>query len=181
MSEPDSLYMQVPIAPDNFKAFMESKALSPLAFSDWEAWLATKEYFSTLSKEDIAGSAVGDITVGQCLVRWLDEPRTGTRSVYDAAKEHWELKILAFSENFLEYIAFLSVLRGVSSFMQPGQSGFLFVYDHMFGREGEEDVTAYLELSHEKSDFCAVNKDRLDTVKRKMDALLEELQNQWED
>ena len=135
MSEPASLYARFAIRPEAYQAFRASPVSAPADFPDWAAWSATRPmHGGPLSPAALAEMRSSGETTGAVLDQWLaDEEQPVDGNVQEQMDgETWTLTIALFSDNYIEWIGFLSVLRGIAPFLDD-EGGAVLVHDYLWG------------------------------------------------
>ena len=141
MSEPSSLYARFAIRPEAYDAYRASPVSAPADFPDWAAWAASRpmqgEPPSAAALAEMRGSGE---TTGAVLDQWLGEDEQPVEGNVQQHRddETWTLSILLFSENYFEWMVFLSVLRGVAPYLDDG-GGAVLVHDYLWG-DTESDM-----------------------------------------
>ena len=135
MSEPSSLYARFAIRPAAYQAFRASPVSAPADFPDWVEWAATRpmhgEPPSAAALAEMRGS--GEPT-GAVLDQWLgeDEQPVEGNVRQERDDETWTLSVALFSENYFEWMVFLSVLRGIAPYLEDG-GGAVVIHDYLWG------------------------------------------------
>src|SRR6476660_7511369 len=129
MSEPNSSYARVRLSEAAFSAFLASTPARPSQYTDWIPWLATRNYSGAISQAEIEQmdsvyeGEKGLLSVGAVLDVWLNAPHFNVgESRYDGETHTWTFGNLEGSENYKDFIYFLSILRGVAQYKDlPGR------------------------------------------------------------
>lgn len=112
------------------------------------------------SAKDLSEMTGKSQTAGEALDEWLLEDQRFPGNVqqsFDATGSVWTLSMVEFSENYLEYAFFVSLLRGAAPFLS-GDGGAVVVHDYLWG-----DTT---------SDFAVLFEDVGSTIADEIPALL---------
>ena len=141
MSEPSSLFARFAIRPEAYQAFRASLVSAPADFEDWAPWAATRPmHGDPLTAEALAEMRGSGETTGEVLDQWLaddEQPVEGNvRERHDG--ETWTLSIALFSDNYVEWVVFLSVIRGIAPFLEEG-GGAVLIHDYLWD-DTEADV-----------------------------------------
>lgn len=135
MSEPSSLYARFAIRPEAYQAFRASPVAAPADFPDWAAWSATRPmHGGPLSAAALAEMRSSGEPTGAVLDQWLgeDEQPVEGNVREERDDETWTLSIALFSENYIEWIGFLSVLRGIAPYLDD-EGGAVLIHDYLWG------------------------------------------------
>jgi len=147
MSEPSSAYARVRLSKAAFAAFLASVPARPNQYPDWIAWLATSSYSGTLTQADIDQMGYDDYdrdkisSVGAILDLWLNAPHFSVgESRYDNETQTWTFGNLDGSENYRDFIVFLTILRGVAYFKDLPGEDFILIFPFFWGGPPEAYV-----------------------------------------
>jgi hypothetical protein len=152
MSEPSSLYLRVTLTQEKRDALMASRIALPKDYDDWMPWLATKKMYGSVTANDIKKLGASDTeTFGAYINALTREMWTGARAQYDAATQRWTLVVLQLSENYLDFIDALAILRAVARYKDLAGDDFILVYPYIWGNAPD----AYVELAQGASKFIA--------------------------
>lgn len=150
MSEPSSFYLRVTLTPEALKAFRASPVSLPSAYDDWSEWLENSQFHGTIGPERIAKletymQSLG--TVGTYVDQWLDSRYSQpVRDHYNPETQTWTLCILQCSENYVEFIEVLSIMRAACQFKDV-QSGddFILIFSYLW--DGGINVYVPLDMN----------------------------------
>jgi len=147
MSEPSSLYARIRLSESAFTAFQGSVPALPSQYPDWLSWLATRHYTGTLSQADIDQMSYDGYdqnkvsSIGKIVDWWLGAPHyTVGQSRYNAETQTWTFGLLDSSENYKDFIVFLSILRGVARFKDLPGEDFILIFPFFWGGPPEAYV-----------------------------------------
>lgn len=155
MSEPSSLYARVRLTPAAFAAFQASSRVLPNAYHDWRGWLDRQQYYGSISDDQITSATHPEN--GSTVGAYLAEPSTlqefGLGSHYDAATQTWLFRLIECSENYVDFLLILSVLRAVAHYKDLPANGatddFILIYPFLWGG----DANAYVVITAGASSF----------------------------
>ncbi len=133
MSEPSSLYAKIRLSKAAKQNFLDSKATTLEKYTDWISWLQDKEFHGSLTEADVNGIDYGKSTVREYLDVWIASPYSYGFEEYDEKTGTWIISLYEFSENYLEYISFLHVLRSVQRFKDTDDEDFILIHSYMWG------------------------------------------------
>lgn len=157
MSEPSSLYAKIHISKEGRDKFLESHINNPSYYEDWLLWLNNKEYSGSAITETTLGQVAYNSSLsGQYIQEWMSNPSAFSYELYDESSEIWLLSMYEFSENYLEYISFLNVLRGVDRFVDREGEGYILVHSYVWG---DTDSDALVHVSKGNSNIVNTIKD----------------------
>jgi len=158
MSEPSSLVVRAHLPPEAYERFLASLVAPVHHFNDWQqinakfdmAWLEKIHYEPMLHVRD-----------------WLhgftrppkDWPKelqmfaiANTHVVYDSKQQCLHIDVLEFSENLIEYVEALNVLRQLAHFKEtPNSDDFILIYPYLWNNtSGYIDVGIELSAGHSR-------------------------------
>ena len=139
MSEPSSLYARVRLTASAFAAFQASPLTLPGAYTDWHVWLDGQRYYGQISDDQIATAAHPEPanTVGAYLAETAAMSAFGLGSHYDPVTETWLFRLIECSENYIDFLLILSVLRAVAHYKDlpadPANDDFILIYPFLWG------------------------------------------------
>jgi hypothetical protein len=154
MSEPSSLVMQVHITVQQWVNYLTSEVRGVQNFDDWNlidedfqpSWLEKIDYGQTKTAQD---------WLAACLPRgW---PGVIQPLVVDPERDLVTCVVLEFSENLIDFIDALNVLRRVAQHKDSSESDFVLIYPYFWN---PKFVFAAIELSAGKSRFLDPDQDR---------------------
>lgn len=185
MSEPSSLYLQIPIKAAQRQAFLEHPIVPAGQYTDWLSWLDRKKFHGSITQADIEAWKYPEQNTGDYLTPFLTGPFDGnSQASYDAEKELWTISVLEFSENYFDFIRFLGTFRVISQYMKTnlkaGEEGFVLIQDFLWDASAESDVC--LQLTTEGSNILESTPPvYLETAKQAWQTHLDHIQEQWKD
>lgn len=157
MSEPSSLYMRITLTPQAFAAFCQSRPVAPRFYQDWQSWLATQTFYGEITDERIAQLPAAEVTsLGEYLTYLAKDMDAGpAKTVYDPVTKRCTLAVPQLSENYIDFIEVLTLLRGVAHYKDLPGEDFILIYPHFWGGAPE----AYLVITEGSSQFVAPTPD----------------------
>ncbi len=140
-SEPEALYLHIPVSPEQYNAYRYGP-LPVLLPGDATDWMDEPEdYRARIAVEvakrlAVAGKAFP--TVDDYLNSWPIWPpqlANGNRQdfivdIYDPKQQVWTFALWEFSENYLQIVEMLTVLRGIANHVKPDQAGIVALYSY---------------------------------------------------
>lgn len=133
MSEPSSFFMKVTITKEAKEKYLRYKLRDIQPYTDWLDWLSNKRYYGTITEEDLNPAYYGSGTIESYIDQWVGFPRTFGFNEYDEERQVWTVSLYEFSENFIEYINFVSVFRHLQNYIEESSSGFVLVHSYIWG------------------------------------------------
>src|SRR5262245_61939956 len=121
---------------ERFAAFQASRLVPPRQYGDWRAWLGSKRFYGEISNAEIEAMAhpEGEIRMGDYLSGLVRQIYLGpAKSDYDPLSKTWTLRVMQCSENYLDFILILSVLRAVASYKDLHGDDFILIYPYLWG------------------------------------------------
>lgn len=155
MSEPSSLYARVRLTSSAFAAFEASPPVPPKAYDDWRGWLDRQRYYGDIDDDKITSATHSEnfSTVGAYLAMPVTLGEFGLGSHYDAATQTWHFRLVECSENYLDFLLILSVLRAIAHYKdlpaEPANADFILIYPFLWGG----DANAYVVITPGASYF----------------------------
>ena len=146
MAECDSLYVKIPIQQEKLNEFFNSRPVPCRLDDDWKAWWDSRQMYGKESLEQIPAY------LKQTNREIFDELLAGrsfvSREFYDVEAETWTFLSLFFSENYVEILPMLSLLKNLAIYQKPDQNGIALIYDRYWG---SDEVMACMIFSDQKA------------------------------
>ncbi len=165
MSEPSSLYMRVTLSQARLDAFLHSPLNSgdylPHASTDWRSWLDSKRFYGQISDREIAEmNPIRNLglpphsTVADFITNLVEDIYFSPGQVQsDPVCHRWSLTVLGLSENYLDFLVTLSVLRAVAQFKDLPGEDFILIYPYLWEPEAGRGANAFLGIDQGHSWF----------------------------
>lgn len=148
MSEYNSLYIKIKIKEEKLQQFFQASPVPQHIDENWLAWWNSRE---TYSKEPLEGVLPYPLQSNRAIFdQLLKSSDFGAQEYYDVDKETWTFITIFFSENYIEILPMLALLKDLASYMKPESKGHTFIYDFCWDYE---QVMAYLEFSNQEATF----------------------------
>lgn len=148
MSEYNSLYVSVRIRQESLQQFFLEKPVPQHAADDWLTWWDSRDMYSKHPLEHIPHYPVQNNRAA--FDQLLNDRDFGSAEHYDADTETWTFVSAFFSENYVELLPMLSLLKQLAGHQDTGGTGVAFIYDFFWGCH---EVMAYLEFADQQARF----------------------------
>jgi hypothetical protein len=140
-SEPEALYVRVPINPEQYQAFRQAPLPARLPGDAMEWMPHSFEYRQEMEMEvmrRLLRSRQAFATVSDYLASWpIWPPQLMEENRHDFVVDHydpeqgvWTFALWEFSENYIEIGEMLTVLRSIAPYARPEESGSIVLYSY---------------------------------------------------
>lgn len=161
MAEPSSLYARVRMTPKAFAAFLDSPLAIPSDYDDWLPWLSTKRFRGSLDDLNIElldpredAERHGVKSVGDYLNLLKEKLPIGpVESRYDPQTETWTMVVAGLSDDYVDLIISLSILRVVARHKDTEGEDVILVYPYVWEDHPDVFANAYLVITPGVSRF----------------------------
>lgn len=152
MSEPSSLYAKITISPENYEHFLASAPAVATSQTGWTEWWNSKIMHdkAELTENLLATYRYQNQSNQEVINHWLNADQSYSFSEYDRENQTWHFGIIWFTQNYLEMIPLLSVIRGIANFKEEHESDFVIIYSY-FWDQGQ--INACLKFNSGNSEF----------------------------
>lgn len=142
MSEYYSLYINIQISREKLNRFFEEKPLQPAPDENWESWWNSREMHG---KQPLERIPVYQANSNRAIFDGLlKRKNVGSFERYDPALQRWTFVSVFFSENYVELLPMLALLKNLADCHGTEEKGVAFIYDFYWGNTS---VMAYLDFS----------------------------------
>ena len=182
MSEYASLYIKIQIKEERLRQFFLDKPVPQTVDENWLQWWDNREMHSKPPLLNIPHYQVQNNRAA--FDQLLHGRDFGSVEHYDKTDKSWTFITVFFSENYLEILPMLSLLKNLATYQDMGDTGVAFIYDFCWG--GEE-VMAYLEFAGQQAIFNNYISPReiapsiLEQANSTLEAAMEKFNQQFED
>ncbi len=146
MSEPNSLYVKIKIKEEKLGHFFQQKPIHLTIDDNWRAWWDSREMYS---KQELTYIPIyrteNNRAVFDELLKDID---FGSFEQYDRHAQSWTFVSVFFSENYLEILPMLALLKNLASYQEPTEKGIAMIYDFCWGGTS---TMAFLEFYEQKA------------------------------
>lgn len=142
MSEPHSLYVKIKITKEKLQQFFLDKPLPQTVDDNWQSWWDSREMYAKQTLEHIPLYTVDSNR--KLLDELLNDRGSGCLEAYDLHSQNWTFISVLFSENYIEILPMLALLKSLAHYQDSDGTGVAMIYDHLWGDGG---VMAYLDFS----------------------------------
>ncbi|MCS4167662.1 hypothetical protein [Sphingobacterium sp. BIGb0116] len=171
--ELDSLYISIRIEKSRLNEFFSSKPISPNKDDNWSQWWESRQMYSKTTLEIIP--SYSQARIREVFDNLLKDQFFGAKEYYDEEKQHWTFAVLNFSENYLEILPMLALLKQLEGFVLEG---YALIFDWMWGGDtvmAYVDFTAEGALLQTVTESYAVELKRFEEANQGLQKLAEEL------
>ena len=181
MSEQCSLYIKIQIKEEKIQQFFQEKPLPQSIDEDWTRWWESREMSGKKRLVCVPNYTVQNNRA--VFDELLKSRYAASVEHYDKDEESWTFITVYFSENYLEILPMLSLLKQLVSYQDDDNTGVAFIYDYCWG--GDE-VMAYLFFANQQAwlkNFVTLEEIEpavLKEVNEKLEAAVKKLSQQFE-
>lgn len=168
MSEPYSLIAQVSLTENQYKAFRDSQVEPLNRYSDWLNLHSGVNDSIITQVSYTAGCTIGG---------WLDAKAALGSNVYLSYEKDrgiFTFAILMFSEDLVEYLEALNVLRSIDRFKDQLGSDFIGIYPWFWVESADFEVLIKIELKKSVVMNPKIGTEEIDGFRKFADKLLQE-------
>ena len=176
MSEPNSLFIKIKISQEQLEKFKQSRPVASILNNNWLNWWELREFNDKQSLTTI--SSYSTETNGELLEYFLEDIDMAAKEEYDAEKQLWYFYSLHFSENYLEIIPMISMIKDFAHYLDPESSGQAVLYDFLWGGD---QVMFHVEIANKEaslSKFRRIKEIDRELIEESMEKLADLKQNQ---
>ncbi len=182
MSEYSSLYINIPIDEEKLNKFFEEKPLPLRPDESWKSWWDSREMHGKLPLERIpVYQANSNRDLFEDL---LKKQKSGSFERYAPASLRWTFISVFFSENYVELLPMLMLLKNLAACRGTEEKGVAFIYDFYWGNTS---VMAYLDFSGTQAllknytKTADIDQEIWNEANRLLEAAVETINKQFED
>ncbi|WP_312555155.1 hypothetical protein [Empedobacter brevis] len=182
MSEYHSLYIRVKISEEKLQQFFNARPVAQSTDENWLTWWNSHEMYSKQPLEQIPqyhtqnNRAVFD--------QLVNDRNFGSVEHYDTASQSWTFISAFFSENYIEILPMLALLKHLATYQHPEETGVALIYYFLWG---DDEVMAYLEFANGQAMLKPYTKTQeidaaiLGEANKAIEAAVETYNKQFED
>ena len=142
MSERLSLYISIQIDQKALSDFLEQPCRPPTLDEQWTKWWDTRQM---ASKQLLDPAHHGFKGSGRALLdQILQDKYAFGQEHYNDERSLYTFLSVFYTENFLELLPLLCLLKNLGTHQGPRQRGFALIYDYYWG---SEEVMAFMEFN----------------------------------
>lgn len=186
MSAPHSLYVNLEIKKEKLEEFLREKP-RPLLIDDnimnW--WKSRKMYsprdITTIPQKDLYYQ---DSTNDELIKSLLSNQRMVAHQHYNDDEQKWVFLVLQLSENYIEILPMISLLKQLATYQNKKEKGIAIIYDFLWE---DKNVMATLHLSDSQatlsqvSEIAAIDAEIVAKANKSLEQVLDEFNEQFED
>lgn len=182
MSEYYSLYINIQISREKLNRFFEEKPLQLAPDENWKSWWNSREMHSKQPLERIP--AYQKNSNRDIFDSLLKKKNFGSFERYDPASQRWTFVSVFFSENYVELLPMLALLKTLADCHGTEEKGVAFIYDFYWGNTS---VMAYLDFSGTQTllknytKAAEIDPEILNEANQLLETAVELLNKQFED
>ena len=143
MSEYHSLYIRVKINEEKRQQFFREKPDVQNVDANWQAWWNSQEMYSKQPLEQIPHYTTQNNRA--IFDQLLHDRNSGSSEHYDAVSQNWTFISVFFSENYIEILPMLALLKSLAAYQHSEETGVAIIYDFLWG---DDLVMAYLQFAN---------------------------------
>ncbi|MBD1432407.1 hypothetical protein H8B06_06190 [Sphingobacterium sp. DN00404] len=146
MSEQCSLYINIQIKEEKLQQFFQEKPLPQSIDENWLQWWDNREMSG---KKPLSNTPHFHVQHNRAVFDQLLNGRDfGSVEHYDKDEESWTFITIFFSENYLEILPMLALLKQLALLQDTANTGVSFIYDYNWG---QYEVMAYLAFANQQA------------------------------